>query len=149
MHIHFCCCSIAKACLILCNCMDCSTPGVPVLHMYINIHTCIYTQMYTHKHTCIHTYIYSRPLANRGIDLSITFSWSTSPEFISQSRHENLESLRNLCKVLFCSTHIVPTPLPPSGTPSPLILIPFLFYYTFMALQKYCNLPLMVSYFLN
>ena len=50
---------LAKACLILCNCMDCSTPGVPVLHMYINIHTCIYTKMYTHKHTCIHTYIYS------------------------------------------------------------------------------------------
>ena len=35
--------------------------------------------MYTHKHTCTHTYIYSRPLANRGIDLSITFSWSSSP----------------------------------------------------------------------
>ena len=28
----FCSCSIAKACLILCDRMDCSTPGIPVLH---------------------------------------------------------------------------------------------------------------------
>ena len=28
----FCSCSVAKACLILCDQMDCSTPGIPVLH---------------------------------------------------------------------------------------------------------------------
>ena len=28
----FCCCSVAKLCLTLCNPMDCSTPGFPVLH---------------------------------------------------------------------------------------------------------------------
>ena len=28
----FCCCSVAKSCLILCDLMDCSTPGFPVLH---------------------------------------------------------------------------------------------------------------------
>ena len=27
-----CCCSVAKLCMILCNPMDCSTPGFPVLH---------------------------------------------------------------------------------------------------------------------
>ena len=30
--ISFCCCSVAKSCLTLCNPMDCSTPGFPVLH---------------------------------------------------------------------------------------------------------------------
>ena len=28
-----CCCSVTKLCLILCNPMDCSTPGSPVLHI--------------------------------------------------------------------------------------------------------------------
>ena len=28
----FCCCSVTKACLILCNTMDCTTPYFPVLH---------------------------------------------------------------------------------------------------------------------
>ena len=27
-----CCCSVAKSCLTLCDPMDCSTPGFPVLH---------------------------------------------------------------------------------------------------------------------
>ena len=28
----YCCCSVAKLCLTLCDPMDCSTPGSPVLH---------------------------------------------------------------------------------------------------------------------
>ena len=28
----FCCCSVAKLCLTLCDPMDCSTPGFPILH---------------------------------------------------------------------------------------------------------------------
>ena len=28
----YCCCSVPQLCLILCNPMDCSTPGFPVLH---------------------------------------------------------------------------------------------------------------------
>ena len=28
----YCCCSVAKSCSILCNPMNCSTPGFPVLH---------------------------------------------------------------------------------------------------------------------
>ena len=30
--IHCCCCSVVKLCLTLCNSMDCSLPGFPVLH---------------------------------------------------------------------------------------------------------------------
>ena len=30
--VHFCCCSVSKLCRTLCNPMDCSTPGSPVLH---------------------------------------------------------------------------------------------------------------------
>ena len=32
-----CCCSVAKPCLTLCNPMDCSTPGSPVLHYFLEI----------------------------------------------------------------------------------------------------------------
>ena len=31
-HICCCCCSFAKSCLTFCDPMDCSTPGLPVLH---------------------------------------------------------------------------------------------------------------------
>ena len=30
---HFCCCSVTKLCLTLCNPMDCSMPGFPVHHL--------------------------------------------------------------------------------------------------------------------
>ena len=30
--VHCCCCSVAQSCPTLCNPMDCSTPGIPVLH---------------------------------------------------------------------------------------------------------------------
>ena len=30
----YCCCSVAKSCLTLCDPMDCSTPGFPVLHYF-------------------------------------------------------------------------------------------------------------------
>ena len=30
----FCCCSVAQLCLILCDLMDCSMPGFPVLHYF-------------------------------------------------------------------------------------------------------------------
>ena len=31
-HFSFCCCSVTQLCLTLCNPMDCSAPGFPVLH---------------------------------------------------------------------------------------------------------------------
>ena len=30
--LNLCCCSVAKSCLTLCDPLDCSTPGFPVLH---------------------------------------------------------------------------------------------------------------------
>ena len=30
--VFFCCCSVTQSCLTLCDLMDCSTPGFPVLH---------------------------------------------------------------------------------------------------------------------
>ena len=35
--IIICCCSVVKSCLILCDPMDCSTPGFPVLHCLPNL----------------------------------------------------------------------------------------------------------------
>ena len=32
-----CCCSVAKSCLTLCDPMDCSPPGFPVLHYLLNL----------------------------------------------------------------------------------------------------------------
>ena len=32
IYFFFCCCSFAQSCLTLCDPMDCSTPGFPVLH---------------------------------------------------------------------------------------------------------------------
>ena len=34
---HICCCSVALLCLSLCNLMDCSTPGFPVLHQFLEL----------------------------------------------------------------------------------------------------------------
>ena len=38
-----CCCSVAQSCLTLCNPMDCSTPGFPVLHYLLE-----FTQTHVH-----------------------------------------------------------------------------------------------------
>ena len=44
--IFICCCSVAKLCLILCNPMDCRTPGLPAPH-YLLVYLYIY--IYIHK----------------------------------------------------------------------------------------------------
>ena len=38
-----CCCSVAKSCLTLCKPMDCSTPGLPVPHCFLE-----FTQVHVH-----------------------------------------------------------------------------------------------------
>ena len=45
MHIHCCCfrCSVAKLCSTLCDHMDCSMPGLPVLHYLLE-----FAQIYVH-----------------------------------------------------------------------------------------------------
>ena len=45
---HYCCCSVIKLCPALCNPMNCSTPGFPVLHYLpefaqIHVHWCYLT----------------------------------------------------------------------------------------------------------
>ena len=42
--IHFCCCSVAQLCLTLCDPMDCSMPGFPVLHYLPEL-----TQTHVHR----------------------------------------------------------------------------------------------------
>ena len=36
MYYFYCCCSVAKSCSALCNPTDCSMPGFPVLHYFLN-----------------------------------------------------------------------------------------------------------------
>ena len=42
-NIQFCCCSVAQLCLTLCDSMDCSMPGFPVLHHLLEL-----TQTHVH-----------------------------------------------------------------------------------------------------
>ena len=35
--LDFCCCSVTQLCLTICNPMDCSTPGFPVLHHLLEV----------------------------------------------------------------------------------------------------------------
>ena len=68
---NLCCCSVAKLCPILCNLMDCSTPGFPVLH---------YLQEFaqTHIHWVSDATQPSQPLS------------SASPLAFSLSQHQSL-----------------------------------------------------------
>ena len=65
------CCSIAKSCLSLCDPMDCSTPGFPVLHYLLE-----FTQ--THVHGVGDAVQPSHPLS------------SPSPPALSPSQHHGL-----------------------------------------------------------
>ena len=67
----FCCCSVAQSCLTLCNPMDCSTPGFPVLHHILELDQ-------TDVH-CVGDAIQpSHPL------------WSPSPSAFNFSQHQGL-----------------------------------------------------------
>ena len=52
-----CCCSVAKSCPTLCNPMDCSTPGFPVLHFWVSLNSCPLSQ------GCISSSVPPSPLA--------------------------------------------------------------------------------------
>ena len=52
-----CCCSVAQSCLTLCDSMDCSTPGFPVLHYLPEV-------AQTHVHWVSDAIQSSRPLSN-------------------------------------------------------------------------------------
>ena len=54
-----CCCSVAKSCLILCDPLDCSLPGLPVLH-----HLWEFSQVHVHEYLSLNL------KARRGCNLS-------------------------------------------------------------------------------
>ena len=60
-----CCCSVAQSCPALCDTMDCSTPGFPVLH-------CLPEFAQTHVHWVIDAIQPSHPLA-------LSLSWHQGP----------------------------------------------------------------------
>ena len=70
-NIQFCCCSVAQLCLTLCDSMDCSMPGFPVLHHLLEL-----TQ--THVH-----------LVGDAIQPSCPLS-SPSPPAFNLSQHQSL-----------------------------------------------------------
>ena len=81
----FCCCSVAQSCLTLCNSMDCSTPGFPVLHHLLEL-------AQTHVDWVSDAIQPSRPLS------------SPSPPAFSLSQHQALfqwvSSSHQVAKVL-------------------------------------------------
>ena len=70
-NIYCCCCSISQSCLILCNSMDGSTPGFPVLHHLLEL-------AQTHVHW-----------VSDAIQLSCPLSSPSPPAFIL-SQHQGL-----------------------------------------------------------
>ena len=80
-----CCCSVAKSCLTLCDLMDCSTPGFPVLHYLPKF-------AQTHVHWVDDAIWLSHPLS------------SPSPPALNFSQHQGLfkwvSSLHQVAKVL-------------------------------------------------
>ena len=88
--ILLCCCSVAKSCLTLCDPMNCSTPGFPVLH-----HLREFTQ--THVHWVGHTIQPSHPLSspsppafNLSQDQSL-FQWVSSSHQVAKVLHLQLQ----------------------------------------------------------
>ena len=76
-HLH-CCCSVTKLCPCLCNPMDCSTPGFPVLH-----HLPEFAQIHVHRvGDAIQPF---HPLS------------STSPPALNLSQHQGFPNELALC----------------------------------------------------
>ena len=80
-----CSCSVAQLCLSLCNPMDCSTPGFPVLH-------CLPEFAHTHVHWVVDVIQPSHPLS------------SPSPPALNLTQHQSLlqwvSCLHQVAKVL-------------------------------------------------
>ena len=76
-----CCCSVAQSCLTLCNPMDCSTPGFPVLHHLPEL-------AHTHVHPVGDAIPPSHPLS------------SPSPPAFSLSQHRVFSNESALCIML-------------------------------------------------
>ena len=70
----FCCCSVAKACLALCNPMDCSMPGFPIFHYLLE---CAQIHVYWISDAISNERIPSHPLS------------SPSPPAFNFSQHQS------------------------------------------------------------
>ena len=85
-----CCCSVAQSCLTLCDPMDCSTPGLPVLYYLPEF-------ALTHVHRVSDAIQPSHPL------------WSPSPPALDLSQHQGLfpwvSSSHQVAKVLELQHH--------------------------------------------
>ena len=75
----FCCCSIAKSCLTLCNPMDCSTPDFPVLHCLLESKglSRVFSIQFSSVQLLSSVWLFATPwtVAHQAF-LSITNSWS-------------------------------------------------------------------------
>ena len=94
-HMAFCCCcSVTQSCLTLCNSMDCSTPGFPVL-------CCLLEFAQTHVHWLYDAIQPSHPLSpsSPALNLSQHQSFSVSQLLASggQSFQTFLPKTRTLC----------------------------------------------------
>ena len=91
--LKYCCCSVAKLCLTLCDPMDCSIPGFPVLHYLLEF-----------AQTCVHW-------VSDVLQPSHTLPPPSPPAF-SLSQHQGLfqwvGSSHQVVKVLELQLHIGP-----------------------------------------
>ena len=97
----FCCCSVTKSCPTLCNPMDCSTPGLPVLH-----HLPWFAQ--THVHWVSNAFQPSHPLLPPSPALNLfqhqgLFQWVSSSHQVAKvlKLHQSFQRiLKVLCLVI-------------------------------------------------
>ena len=123
---HLCFCSVAQSCLTLCDPMDCSTPGFPVLHHLLelaqtHVHWVGYAIQPSHKSTPIRTAkIKNLTISSTGEDAKkakhLTFSykskhkltiwpWTTIPLLgVTQKKCWYLSTQRSVCK---CSSKVL------------------------------------------
>ena len=79
LFFRFCCCSIAKLCLTLCNPMDCSTPDFPVLHCLLESKglSRVFSIQFSSVQSLSSVRLFATPWTiARQASLSITNSWS-------------------------------------------------------------------------
>ena len=95
IYIYICCCSsVAQLCLTLCNPMDCSVPGFPVLH-------CLPESAQTHVHWVGNAIQWSHPLSPASppalslSQLQGLFQWVSSSHQVARKKRPRQTYLRS------------------------------------------------------
>ena len=113
------CCSVAKLCLIICDPMDCSTPGSSVLHHlleFVQTHVCWATNssptqwniQFSSVQLLSHVRLFSAPwITARQASLSIT-------NFRSSLRLTSIKSVMPSNHLILCRPLLLLPPIPPS-----------------------------------